>query len=165
MLGVPAGLDDLVVPFAYEGVVRELVARAKYRRRHAALGWLAAAMTDALGGRAAAVDAVTFAPTTNARRRERGFDAAEVLATQVGARIGVPVRVSLRRVGGQTQTGRSRSERASAPGFLPRLALPGGCVLLVDDVVTTGATMRAAATTIRSAGARTVLGLAAARRP
>ena len=57
------GSTRLHVPFAYSGVVRELVARAKYRHRHAALAWLAAEMTrDAR--RAPAVDVVTWAPTT-----------------------------------------------------------------------------------------------------
>src|SRR6478752_5059626 len=63
-LAPPMGLDRLVVPFAYSGVVRELVARAKYRRRHAALAWLADAMVVALGETTTGVDVVTWAPTT-----------------------------------------------------------------------------------------------------
>src|SRR5438552_3530764 len=88
----PAGLDGLVVPFAYSGVVRELVARAKYRRRHAALTWLGDAMVAALDESAAGVDVVTWAPTTDARRRQRGFDQAEMLARAVASARGLPAR-------------------------------------------------------------------------
>jgi predicted amidophosphoribosyltransferase len=162
----PEGLDALHVPFAYTGVVREVVARAKYRQRHAALAWLGAAMTNELG--ATPVDLVTWAPTTPARRRARGFDQAEVLATTVAAALGRPCPPILRRAGGAHQTGRSRAERIDAPHFT--VAVPGGAriagrrVLVVDDVVTTGATLRAAATALRTAGATRVDGLAAARR-
>jgi ComF family protein len=162
----PAGVDALVVPFAYVGAVRELVARAKYRRRHAALAWLSAAMVEALT-EADAVDLVTWAPTTDARRRARGFDQAEVLAVAVARALRLPARGLLRRMGHDHQTGRSRAERIDAPVFAPltHRALGASRVLLVDDVVTTGATLSGAASVLRTMGARTVIGVAAARRP
>ena len=162
----PAGLEALHVPFAYAGVVRELVARAKYRRRHAALAWLAAAMVAELGAPPVGVDVVTWAPTTAARRRDRGFDQAEVLATAVATELRRPRRASLRRIGDDHQTGRSRAERIDAASYVPRAHAPvsGRRVLLVDDVVTTGATLTAAASALRRAGAVSVVGIAAARR-
>jgi ComF family protein len=162
----PAGLDALYVPFAYTGVVRELIARAKYRRRHAALAWLGAAMVTELAAVPAAVDLVTWAPTTTARRRARGFDQAEVLARSVAGALGRPSPSALARVGDGHQTGRSRAQRMDAPEFTlrPGGAIAGRRVLVVDDVVTTGATLRAAAGTLRRAGAASVIGLAAARR-
>ena len=166
-LAPPAGLDGLVVPFAYSGAVRELVARAKYRRRHAALAWLADAMVAALDESASGVDVVTWAPTTDARRRSRGFDQAEVLARAVATRRRLPVRSLLRRAGDGHQTGRSRAERIHAPAFVPRPAavVAARRILVVDDVVTTGATLTAAGLALRGAGATAVLGVAAARRP
>ena len=166
-LAPPAGLDGLVVPFAYSGVVRELVARAKYRRRHAAVAWLAGAMVSALVEHATDVDVVTWAPTTDARRRHRGFDQAEMLARAVGSTRRLPVRSLLRRAGEGHQTGRSRAERIHAPTFLARstTTVAARRVLVVDDVVTTGATLAAAAAALRGAGAATVVGVAAARRP
>ena len=165
---MPAGLDALHVPFSYEGVLRELVARAKYRDRHAALAWLADEMVIALGGAAGAIDVVAWAPTTPRRRRRRGFDQAEVLAIAIGDELRRPVRARLRRTSGATQTGASRAMRATGPVFVPTRD-PGRAghahrVLLVDDVVTTGATMQAAARALRTGGAARVEGIAAARR-
>ncbi|MGZ4677930.1 MAG: ComF family protein [Acidimicrobiia bacterium] len=162
----PPGLEALVVPYAYEGVTRELVARAKYRQRHAALTWCAAAMVGALGDAAARVDAVVWAPTTTRRLRSRGFDQSELLARQVGRLVGRPTRAHLSRRGDGAQTGHSRADRLVTPDFavVDAARLPGARILLVDDVVTTGATMTAAATTLRSGGVATVVGLAIARR-
>ena len=163
---LPVGLADLFVPFAYEGVVRELVARAKYRDRHAALAWLASEMVATIGGASIGIDVVTWAPTTRSRRRARGFDQAEVLARAVGAEMRRPVRAQLRRVSGAPQTGAGRADRAVGPVFVPlRNMSAGRTVVLVDDVVTTGATMRAAATALSFGGAAVVVGAAAARRP
>jgi predicted amidophosphoribosyltransferase len=163
-LGVPAGVDGLWVGFGYEGVVREVVARVKYRNARAAVDWLAAAMAHALPpGRPR--DVVTWAPTTRDHRRARGFDHAELLARAVGRRTATPVRSLLTRGPGLAQTGRDRAARRHGPRFGARRDLTGQQILLVDDVVTTGATLTAAAAALRRAGARTVDGLAAARTP
>ena len=103
-----------------------------------------------------AVDVVTWAPTTAARRRARGFDQAEVLAHDRGRarRVGRAGSV-LRRVGDDHQTGHSRAERIDAPEFAVArtvVAIAGRRVLVVDDVVTTGATLRAAASVLRERG-------------
>jgi len=163
-LATPPGIDRLVVAFAYEGVARELVARVKYRNARAAVAWLADAMVERLG-REPPVDVVTWAPTTPARRRARGFDHAELLARAVGRRRGIPVRGLLLRAPGPVQTGARRAARRCGPQLRARSAVNGRSVLLVDDVVTTGATLTAAAGALRGSGALRVLGLAAARTP
>jgi ComF family protein len=154
------------VPFAYEGVVRELIARAKYRERHAALGWLAGEMVRSLVASEVVVardDVVTWAPTTRARRRRRGFDQAELLARAVARALGLEARALLRRDGGVPQTGSSAAVRAKQVRFRSVRVDAGIRVIVVDDVVTTGATLRAAASALRSAGAAGIVGLASAR--
>ncbi len=147
------------------------MARLKYRNHRAVLPGLAAAMTSLVvePGTPMAIDVVTWAPTTPARRRQRGFDQAELLARRIARHLRRPCRRLLVRLPGEAQTGRPLAERQGAPSFRPRprprLWLPHSSVLVVDDVITSGATMAAAARALRLAGATTVAALAAARTP
>jgi predicted amidophosphoribosyltransferase len=149
------------------------VARVKYRNQRQALAWLADALAAEVaralrdrGGAAAGV-VVTWAPTTEAHRRSRGFDHGELLARAVARRLRLPCRRLLRRTAGPPQTGRpAAARRASGPGFAAAARVDrGGVVVLVDDVVTTGATLRSAAVALREAGVRTVVPAAIARTP
>lgn len=137
----------------YEGPARPLVARIKYRNQRQVVGWLADGLAVLLID--TPIDIVTWAPTTDEHRRRRGFDHGEVLARAVGRRLHRPSRRLLRRVEGPPQTGRdARHRRHAPPAFTVTRALPGHTrVLVVDDVVTTGATLRSATAALRSAGA------------
>jgi predicted amidophosphoribosyltransferase len=167
----PAHVDWWVSPFAYEGPLRELVARIKYRNTRAALGWLAVAVAGSVlaaapaGPGGAGLSAVTWPPTTKARARQRGFDQAEHLARAVARELGLPARSLLRRQPGAAQTGRSRTDRAQGPVFVPRTTVPEARLLVVDDVATTGATLAAAALALRMAGAASVAAATAGRTP
>jgi ComF family protein len=163
-LACPPGLDELAVAFAYEGVARELVAKVKYRNARASVRWLAETMVERLPTRAH-IDVVTWAPTTPQHRRARGFDHAELLARAVGRATDLPVRALLTRLPGPAQTGARRDERKGGPKFRPRGDADGRSILLVDDVVTTGATLTTGAAALRRGGAIAVSGLVAARTP
>jgi predicted amidophosphoribosyltransferase len=158
----PPGVDVWCAPFAYDGVARELVARVKYRGAHAATGWLACEMVALVAPPVPVV--VTWAPTTAARRRARGFDHAELLAAAVARLLRRSLRRLLVRGAGDPQTGRAASERRIGPTFSARTPVPAS-VLLVDDVATTGATAAAAARALRAGGASRVVVLTAARTP
>lgn len=157
---VPPGLDECWALLAYEGRARQVVTQLKYRNARASAAWLGLALAGLVPpGR---FDVVTWAPTTALRRRSRGFDQAEVLAREVARALGLPVRSLLSRLPGPPQTGRTLDERRDGPQFLARSAAAGRRILLVDDVVTTGATLGAAGRALRAAGAVAVAGAASA---
>ena len=158
-----AHLDRCVALLRYEGPAREVVTQLKYRNARATAGWLAGRMAALVAD--APIEVATWAPTTELRRRSRGFDQAEVLARRVARHLGLPCLPLLARVPGPPQTGRTLLERRDGPQFLARRSVVGRHVLVVDDVVTTGATLSAAARALRSAGAAGVVGLAAAHPP
>ena len=161
-LPAPPGLDGCAALLAYEGAGRELVARLKYRNARSSLPFLARGMATVAPG---PVDVVTWAPTTPSRLRSRGFDQARLLARAVACELRLPCRALLRRGAGPPQTGRDAEARRAGPPFTPRRPVHGRRVLLVDDVLTTGATVAAAARALRQAGATEVHVVVAARTP
>lgn len=155
------GLDSLLACFDYTGTTVPLIGAIKYRNERAAVTWVAGEMAALLNE---PVDLVTWAPTSPSRRRERGFDQAHLLASAVGSAAEIRVRSMLRRRAGSAQTGRSREERLDGVEFAARRTR-ARTVVVVDDVVTSGATLRAAAFALREKGVNRVIGLVAARTP
>ena len=147
-----AGLDDFAACWIHAGQAAALVRSLKYGRSTALVTLIATRMAAV----APDADVVTWAPCTPERRRRRGFDPAELLARALARRMGLPVRGSLRRLDRQPQTARSRAGRLAGPDLRVRRARIGGRVLVVDDVCTTGSTLRTAAAALRSSGAGSV---------
>lgn len=168
---VPAidGVDHCVALLSYRGTARELVARLKFRNQRAACAWLGRGMAELV--REQAVDIVTWAPANPAHVRARGFDHGALLAKVVARCLSVPAEGLLERGRGASLTGRSAGERVGGPPLKPRFVrgrtwpLMGRNVLLVDDVITTGATLSSAAQQLRSMGAASILAVAAAHTP
>jgi ComF family protein len=150
-------------PFLFSGPVRSAVHRLKFA------GWRGVA--DALGDAMAAVnvfraDAVTWVPLSRLRLAERGYDQARALALIVGVHLDRPVQPFLRRNDLQgSQARRSGADRRTAMlgAFRSAGRAPPPSVLLVDDVLTTGATAAACAKLLRDEGASQVGLLTAAR--
>ena len=142
---------------AYTGAARPLVAAWKEHGLRRAASVAAGLVTEAIAPTAA--DVITYIPPDPGRLLRRGHHPAEQLAHELARSWGVEaVQLLVRRGGGGArQTGLPRAERArNVRGAFVALARPPGQVVLVDDVYTTGATVSAAATALRAAGASRV---------
>jgi ComF family protein len=184
----PVSLSGLPVwaPVAYEGPARHLVRALKFR----AATQVAEAMASLVVANAPRAllpgspalfsgppEAPAGAPPLGARLvpvplhpdrlRRRGFNQATVLAEAIAARSGAAVDGCLTRAGANVpQVGRGRVARLAGPaGSFAAARPPPSRAVLVDDVVTTGATLAACAAALRAAGAIEVSALAFARTP
>lgn len=159
----PPGLDRSWSSAPHEGVARDLVAALKLRRLLPVadliadrIQWLAPA--DLLSG------TVVPVPTAPLRTLSRGFDPAAEIAAALADRTGLRVRPCLSRRDGGRQVGKRRAQRIGHPPlFRSRGEIPRS-VLLVDDVLTTGATLSACAQALRDSGAIRVVAITFTRR-
>jgi predicted amidophosphoribosyltransferase len=159
----PPGLDRAWSSAPHEGVARNLVAALKFRH----LLPVADLMADRIHWLAPAhmlSGAVVPVPPAPARLRRRGFDPAGELAAVLAQRLGLPLEHCLARRDGRRQVGRRRAERLGQPPRIHAAGTAPRSVLLVDDVLTTGATMTACAQALRAAGAARVCAVTFARR-
>jgi predicted amidophosphoribosyltransferase len=158
----PPGIDRAWSSAPHEGVARDLVTALKFRRLLPVaelmadrIQWLAPAAL--LGG------AVVPVPAAPLRSLRRGFDPAAELATALAHRLEAPLQPCLARGGGR-QVGRRRAERIGHPPHVRANDEAPRSALLVDDVLTTGATLSACAHALRSAGTVRVVAVTFARR-
>ena len=155
--------------FTINNDVHRMIVELKYHNRRAHAAALGRLLAEAIRTDTTVdleqFDFVTWAPTSSAHRRRRGFDQAELIARHVGPHLDIPVRALLRRRGSIAQTGRSRRDRLSGPVFVAHRAACGARVLVIDDVTTTGATLRAARRAFRSVGAELTVCWAVAATP
>lgn len=105
-------------------------------------------------------DAIVPVATVRGHVRERGFDHAKCIATELSNNTHIPVLELLERATSTHQVGKTRRERfaqmENGVKFISVKKLNGVKVLLVDDIATTGATLSASARVLKQAGAKTV---------
>ena len=152
------------VSFYYEGALRESFLRFKFggAAHYAAVygAWMAHTIEDKLAGR---FDTLTWVPVSRRRRRSRGYDQSELLCREIAKRLGLePVRLlrKTRNPPAQSTMADPAGRRANVSGaYEPERAarLDGRRVLLIDDIVTTGATLAECSRVLRTAGASDVV--------
>ncbi len=153
------GLDGVGAVVRYDERVARIVVAAKNRGRKDLLASFGAAMARKSIEDAAMQDAVlasaramvTWVPASPDQRRSRGFDQGRLLARSVARHLSLPHGRLLTRQG-HAQRGNDRASRLTGPDVAANRRSPE-VVLLVDDVITTGASLRRAAVALRSAGA------------
>ena len=160
--------DRTLAPLLYRPPIDDLVAGFKYQHR---LHWgriLGDLLADHLVHDAAPPALLLPVPATAARLRERGFNQAAELARRLALRLGIPWRTGLllriREADHQQGLSGSQRRRNMRGAFACRGRLPAR-VALIDDVITTGATARAASAALKDAGVEWVEVWAVARTP
>lgn len=161
---LPSGLE-VISAAPYEGIAREIVTKMKFSARLTLAEVAAERMVRAWG--ATRGGWMVPVPPAPARERSRGFDLAYALARIVAEEAYGQVAPVIARDDGPRQVGRPRSERTADPPRIRLLSskarLPSDDLWLVDDVVTTGATLEACAAVLRQAGVTGVRALTFAR--
>jgi ComF family protein len=160
---------------SYTGLAKELVRKLKFSGAQAAVRpmavcmaqlILAASRTNSVTRQPLAVVVVPV-PTASSRQRRRGYDQANLLARALARHQNLDYLPCLRRLGQAHQVGAGRAQRlaqlAGAFVVVRPERIRGKHVVLVDDVITTGATFEAAARVLRQAGAARVSAIAFAR--
>jgi len=149
-------VSDPGAVFEYGGPVADAIQRFKYDGRSELGAVLGSLMGDAARRWTGDVDAVVPVPLHWRRRRQRGYDQAALLAKPVAKSLGVaPLLRGLRRVRNtprQVDLPHHERQRNIEGAFAPWRLRGVGRVLLVDDVRTTGATLRAASEALKAGG-------------
>ena len=162
--------DGLVAGLLFEGVTRDLIHSFKYRADFRAGRHFVGAMArQLLEEPSAGIGIIVPVPLHRARLRRRGFNQAAYLARGLSRETGLPLaaRGLVRKkrtdsLPGLVRTARFHELKGAFCAPRPR-GLAGRRVLLVDDVVTTGATVEECCRTLKEAGAEGVVAIAAAR--
>ena len=150
---------------AYAGALEKLLHALKFQRHDFLDNALAALLEETLRDRE--FELIAGVPMHAAKERKRGYNQAELLARALSRRIGVAcdMRLLTRRTAGAPQSTLPKRDRAAnvRGAFAASPRAEGKAILIVDDICTTGETLRACATALRDAGASRVCAIAVAK--
>ena len=152
---------------ALDGLARDVVMAIKYTPSRSASKDASALMSAKLPYLETESTVVVHVPTTPGRIRERAFDQADVLASTIAKAMGLRQIRCLSRITNYHQVGATKKERFEHMKNAFECAKPelvkGKTVLIVDDVLTTGATLESAARVLKKAGAKRIIATVFAR--
>ena len=160
----------VLAPFSYEGAVRESLHRYKFSGVTAYARTYAEFIGKCIDENRFSCDIITWVPLSRKRLRKRGYDQARLIADELAKRQGLKSMPLLKKTidtKPQSLTGSEEKRKANASGAYAcpdTAAVAGKRILLVDDIVTTGATLSECAKILKAAGAAEVIGAAAASR-
>jgi ComF family protein len=155
--------------FRYEGDIRQAILRYKFHGLSFYSREFAALMTENLTDEELACDVITWVPLSRKRKRTRGYDQARLLAEALAAGSSIPcsgLLVKQREAAPQSGSGGREERKANirdAYRTKNEIDIRGKTVLLVDDIVTTGATLEECAAVLSSAGAACIKAVTIAR--
>ena len=156
-------LEQVIVATMYEGFAEAVIRKLKFERAYAAHATIAAIMAPYVPVNTVLVPI----PTATSRVRQRGYDQALLISNKLAQNTSSRSVIALDRYGQQRQTGSSRSNRLKQLSgafqvHKDKLAKIES-IILVDDVLTTGATLEAAAAIVKLAGVKHISAVAFAR--
>lgn len=160
-----SGIRAARAVWPYEGSVREIVRRYKYNGLRSLAPVLASEMAHVLREWGPAIDLIVHVPVHPARLRERGYDQSELLARELSRLTGIEATSALVRLRETAVQARAMSAAQRADNVRGAFDVPHSDgisradTLLIDDVLTTGATLREAGRALRRAGARNIYAL------
>jgi len=157
-------LNGAVVGYRYKDLVKECIYELKYYSNREMARFLARQLAQSINS--TQFDFISFVPTTGRNQRRRGYNQARLLAKEISSICQLPLITALVRTRHVDQIGLKRSERLSAikNNFI---AIDGYCgkrILLVDDVITTGATLNECAQTLKRSGVKNVRAVVVAKK-
>ena len=155
--------NGITAPYRWTGVVQELVYSLKYRNVRASAPRLAELMSAHLADKSISADTIAPVPLHPSRERERGYNQSELLARSISKSTGIPIESAsyLARTRNTPAAGlhvdAGREKRKNVVGAFECVGdVAGKRVLLIDDVVTTGATVAECSAQLRNAGAASI---------
>lgn len=159
----PPGIDRAWSSAPHESVARDLVTALKFRH----LLPVAEVMADRIEWLAPSTllsGTIVPVPTARLRSAIRGFDPAAEIAAALAQRTKLPIQACLSRRGGGRQVGKRRAQRIGHPPLIQARGKVPASVLLIDDVLTTGATLSSCARALRQAGSVRIVAITFSRR-
>ena len=155
--------SSCISPFYYVGLVRDSILRFKFSRKSSYSSvyavYCARLIRERISGK---FEIITWVPVSRKRRRKRGYDQAELLAKAISFELGIPctkMLTKVRETPPQSTISGLAKRRANVSGAFKSVGtdISGKRILLIDDIITTGATLSECSRVLLMAGAEDVV--------